>query len=401
MTTPVRTKQPNSLAALVQERDSIHAAQVQPVAGDVVKLWMLRILVRLGGMAQTTPGGFGMEEDVCRYLGLATLPDGLDSSDAATVRRELRRLHEEMEAAPPDLPAELSGNLERLGQSLVLDELEQRLLGFAILLHVEPMLADVADVLGLLSEARAHRVLADILDLTHTAVSAALHPRARLTLTCLLTPRQRGTTRLRERFQLWSDSFANQMLLAEGEPMSFLRESFSPSSPAELTLRDFEHLRGVLSLLLPYLRNSLAQARPSVNVLIHGAPGTGKTQLAKVLAVELGAELFEVSCEDEDGDPVTGGRRLIAYRVAQQALARRRSLLLFDEFEDVLGGGGFPLTGSPGGSRKAWAHKVLESNPVPTLWLGNDIASIDAAVLRRFDLVIEMPMPPQRLRRRL
>lgn len=136
-------------------------------------------------------------------------------------------------------------------------------------------------------------------------------------------------------------------------------------------------------------------------MLIHGAPGTGKTQLAKVLAVELGAELFEVSCEDEDGDPVTGGRRLIAYRVAQQALARRRSLLLFDEFEDVLGGGGFPLTGSPGGSRKAWAHKVLESNPVPTLWLGNDIASIDAAVLRRFDLVIEMPMPPQRLRRRL
>ncbi|WIV99680.1 AAA family ATPase [Kinneretia aquatilis] len=304
---------------------------------------------------------------------------------------------ESVGARSPD-NAELSSNLERLGQSLVLDELEQRLLGFAILLHVEPMLADVADVLGLLSEARAHRVLADILDLTHTAVSAALHPRARLTLTCLLTPRQRGTTRLRERFQLWSDSFANQMLLAEGEPMSFLRESFSPSSPAELTLRDFEHLRGVLSLLLPYLRNSLAQARPSVNVLIHGAPGTGKTQLAKVLAVELGAELFEVSCEDEDGDPVTGGRRLIAYRVAQQALARRRSLLLFDEFEDVLGGGGFPLTGSPGGSRKAWAHKVLESNPVPTLWLGNDIASIDAAVLRRFDLVIEMPMSPRHLR---
>lgn len=398
MTAPVQTPKPNSLAALLQERDRIYAAQVHAAGDDVVRLWMLRMFVQLDGMARSLPGDFGMDDDVAKYLGLAELTRQADARDEAAIRSELQRLHREAEASPSELPAALASNLVRLGDSLGLDTTDQRLLGFAILLHAEPLLAEVSDVLGVLSETRVHQALADLLDLTKPEVAAALHPQGRLALTCLLTPKQRGTTTLRKRFQLWSDLFVDQMLLAEGEPTSFLRESFSPAEPAELRLQDFEHMQGALNLLLPYLRNSLAQARKGVNVLIHGAPGTGKTQLAKALAAELRAELFEVSCEDGDGDPVTGGRRLIAYRVAQHVLARRRSLLLFDEFEDVLGAGGIPLSDSLGNGRKAWAHKALERNLVPTLWLGNDIASIDAAALRRFDLVIEMPKPPKRLR---
>lgn len=45
-------------------------------------------------------------------------------------------------------------------------------------------------------------------------------------------------------------------------------------------------------------------------------------------------------------------------------------------------------------SRKAWVNKMLETNPVPTLWLSNSIDDIDPAFLRRFDMVVEVVVPP-------
>ncbi|MEI2625956.1 MAG: AAA family ATPase [Giesbergeria sp.] len=46
-----------------------------------------------------------------------------------------------------------------------------------------------------------------------------------------------------------------------------------------------------------YLRHAAATNRPGVNIFIHGAPGTGKSQLARILAQELGCELFEIASE--------------------------------------------------------------------------------------------------------
>ncbi|MDE2130725.1 MAG: ATP-binding protein [Betaproteobacteria bacterium] len=45
--------------------------------------------------------------------------------------------------------------------------------------------------------------------------------------------------------------------------------------------------------------------------------------------------------------------------------------------------------------------KVLEVNPVPTIWLTNDVGGIDPAFIRRFDWVLEMPVPPRSVRERL
>lgn len=42
-----------------------------------------------------------------------------------------------------------------------------------------------------------------------------------------------------------------------------------------------------------------------------------KGQLTRVLAKELGYELFEVASEDSEGDPVNGERRLRALRAVQ------------------------------------------------------------------------------------
>src|SRR5690606_27451652 len=47
---------------------------------------------------------------------------------------------------------------------------------------------------------------------------------------------------------------------------------------------------------------------------------------------------------------------------------------------------------------KAWINRLLEENAVPTIWISNSVSCIDPAYLRRFDLVIEIPVPSRRQR---
>lgn len=44
-------------------------------------------------------------------------------------------------------------------------------------------------------------------------------------------------------------------------------------------------------------------------------------------------------------------------------------------------------------TNKGEINKLLETNPVPTFWISNSIDTIDPAMIRRFDLVIEVPPP--------
>src|SRR5690606_30431499 len=45
-------------------------------------------------------------------------------------------------------------------------------------------------------------------------------------------------------------------------------------------------------------------------------------------------------------------------------------------------------------SGKAWVNQILESNPVPTLWVTNRIEQIDPAFRRRFAYHLELKSPP-------
>ena len=124
--------------------------------------------------------------------------------------------------------------------------------------------------------------------------------------------------------------------------------------------------------------------------------------MARALADELGCELFEVASEDADGDPVNGERRLRAFRAAQSFFAQRQALIAFDEVEDVFNDGDrFFGRKSTAQVRKAWINRMLEENPVPTLWLSNSIDGLDPAFIRRFDMVFELPVPPKKQRERI
>jgi SpoVK/Ycf46/Vps4 family AAA+-type ATPase len=142
-------------------------------------------------------------------------------------------------------------------------------------------------------------------------------------------------------------------------------------------------------------------------VLLYGPPGTGKTELAKVAAQAAGLELYEVEYADRDGNSLSGRDRYRSLQISQVFLkASANVALLFDEVEDVfppistdaallmarMDTGDGALSGSVSG--KAWVNQILETNPVPVIWVTNRIEQIDPAFRRRFQYHLELKSPP-------
>ena len=61
----------------------------------------------------------------------------------------------------------------------------------------------------------------------------------------------------------------------------------------------------------------------------------------------------------------------------------------------------FTLFSGPKRSNKAELNKLVEIAPVPTFWLTNTLEGMDPALIRRFDIVLEVPIPPENVRRRI
>lgn len=109
--------------------------------------------------------------------------------------------------------------------------------------------------------------------------------------------------------------------------------------------------------------------------------------------------MYEVASEDESGDSIDGEERLCTVRAAQVFFENTAALLLFDEVEDVFANHGNRKFSAQ--HRKAWMNRMLEENSVPTFWLSNDISWIDPAFMRRFDWIIELPVPPKKQREKI
>ncbi len=168
--------------------------------------------------------------------------------------------------------------------------------------------------------------------------------------------------------------------------------------PAALALADFAHVAHA-DFLLRLLRGAVNERATGINVLIHGPPGTGKTEFARTLANAAGAALHGVGEADDDGHEPSRWDRIAALGLAQRLLAGRGgAVLLFDEMEDLIGDA--RLSGGDWFSRregsKVFVNRLLETNKVPVIWTTNAIGNVDGAILRRMSFVLKLDLPSRR-----
>lgn len=368
-----------------------------------VLLWCLRILWHTRSYRQMlgTRSPRFFRSDLMLML---NLEDGrLDPEDESALERMLGAWLRRLERNQPPWPQPLGRNLDALQARLGLADTERDVLGLLCMAQDSDELLDAIRLALEGSRFTVQKILALALDREPDAVATALAPDGPLFDVGLICNgegrRGRGSVELTHRGTgidiMLLDGLAHSLMTNQGAPEQIFVDQFRLVAPDTGSTLDFSHCADDLDQLAALLRYALREREPGVNVLIHGVPGTGKTELVRALARRLNVELIEIASARASGDPVSADTRVRACRLCQCLLRNRdNTLILFDEVEDTFERRVFDRYGtSPPG--KAWLNRLLEDNRVPTVWVANGLDTIDPAHLRRYDYVLELePLSP-------
>jgi len=297
-----------------------------------------------------------------------------------------------------DVSGTLFTNISLMAKRIPLTAIQQQILALVVLKQRYEPLKDCFERLHTPSEMHLYAALAQTLGSDASTLGKAMAGSAAL--------RASGLIKIDDNYRSGLDlepmDGLVEALMSENESEdALLRHFLVPAKAATLQASDYPHVRADVVLLETMLGASLKQQEKGVNILVYGTPGSGKTELARLLAQNIGAQLFEVKTEDDDGDPVRSNQRMEGYRFCQQMLSGdNNSLILFDEVEDVFPSRGFSFFGMEmkSGENKGWINKALEENKTPAIWICNRISQIDSAFLRRFDYAMELNTPPRSVR---
>ena len=372
---------------------------------QLVSLFALRIIVRLRGHRYIMDARGVTEPEVFQCLGIKGLPPETPyRPDLLLVR--LRSKLKDLDGKDPKPPVEaaLTKNIQWLTNTLALTQVEADIVLFVALAHHATLIRELLDKFQSLRSHEAHTILATVLGHPVDDISQALAHTAKLVRSGLMWANLSDQWGFTRKLGLL-EGVADQLMLPHKDPFHLFLSNFRRSTHAALQLQDYTHLNADLQVLVPYLRDSLHSRRKGVNILIFGPPGTGKTELVRTVAQEVGAPLFEIACEDRHGYVLDGKARFGAYQMAQGVLGGDpHPMVLFDEIEDAF----HPPDAdrsldvrSPRTSHKARTNLLLEENTIPAFWVCNSTWGMDPAVLRRFDFVLEIKVPPRSVRYRI
>ncbi len=299
-------------------------------------------------------------------------------------------------------------NIEALGGLLQLNAAERALLLYGTLARYQRELRGLLVEFKVGSAQEAYAAIANVAGVKEQEVAEALRAGSRLERTGMVENliSEHNITDLADLMKV-SEQLPPVLMREYKAPAELMAVFTRPAAKSELTANDFAFVADDVKVLTTLLANAVASKAAGVNVLLYGPPGTGKTELARVCAQAAGLELFEVEYADRDGNSLTGRDRYRSLQISQVFLkASPKVALLFDEVEDV-----FPPVSADAAqllarmdatdaapsssvSGKAWVNQILETNPVPVVWVTNRIEQIDPAFRRRFQYHLELKSPP-------
>jgi transitional endoplasmic reticulum ATPase len=296
----------------------------------------------------------------------------------------------------PPRPSSLERRLTWLGEMLKLSDLEADLLRVAVRAALAaPLRALVTSNEGGLGRSLINeRGFALLTGHGQRAIERALQPGQPLLLLGLLEDRQDGD---------FSPSSVVMRVarLTTADPRQLRAALVGDIGRAELAWEDFAHLGEDADLAQSLLEGALAKRAQGVNILLHGAPGTGKTQFVRTLAARLGVEAIFVGETDSDGDEPHRNERIAAFAIARSLAAQAgRTLLVVDEADDIFTSVDHGQAYSRVGS-KVFMNRLVERTAAPTIWITNHGDRLGPAVLRRMALAIRFPEPGREVRRRV
>jgi transitional endoplasmic reticulum ATPase len=371
---------------------------VEPEIQDKFTLWMLRSILYLGGDREfIDKNNYFHRENVAFFLDVEEDPDESREEVLQTLSQKLEQL--EKQKTFTSLKT-LSNNIEKLSKLLSLSIYEKEILEFAILLLNYEILEDTFNFLGnSLNTKKVFSIISVVLDIPLLEVKKAFSKSSIFHKAMILTIDNRAND-ISRKLDIVSLEFGDNMLSIDGDIEYILKDSIRKSSISTLDIDDFKHIKKDINTLIPYLKHTIKNKISGVNILLYGIPGTGKTELSKLIAKIIKVKLYEISYANLEDEPIDGHKRLKAYRVAQALFSQKKSILLYDEAEDI-----FESSSSFFGNKrqkdKAWLNKILENNIVPTIWITNNINSVDNAIIRRFDMVVNIPIPNKKQRKKI
>ena len=125
---------------------------------------------------------------------------------------------------------------------------------------------------------------------------------------------------------------------------------------------------------------SLLKSRKPCNILLYGAPGTGKTEFARSIIADSGKECYFVTSDIHNNSIDC---KKLAIITSVLVIAENGGVLVIDEADDFLNTE-YSMFCRDGRPDKGWLNNFLEQSRARVIWITNETRSIVDSTMRRF-----------------